>query len=68
MRDLTYALMTTFLHELRHDPYAPGMAEKYGMPGKTDNEGWSRHVFIAVFWPSDDVWILRILEYLWGVA
>ena len=25
---------------LRHDPYAPGMAEKYGMPGKTDNEGW----------------------------
>ena len=23
----------------RHDPYAPGMAEKYGTPGKTDNEG-----------------------------
>ena len=42
------------------------MAEKYGMPGKTDNEGWSPHVFIAVFWPSDNVLILRILEYLWG--
>ena len=21
---------------ITHDPYAPGMAEKYGMPGKTD--------------------------------
>eukprot|EP00746_Dinoflagellata_sp_MGD_P150101 gnl/MRDRNA2_/MRDRNA2_82031_c0_seq1.p1 gnl/MRDRNA2_/MRDRNA2_82031_c0~~gnl/MRDRNA2_/MRDRNA2_82031_c0_seq1.p1 ORF type:complete len:332 (-),score=80.22 gnl/MRDRNA2_/MRDRNA2_82031_c0_seq1:130-1125(-) len=25
---------------ITHDPYAPGMAEKYGMPGKTDNEGF----------------------------
>lgn len=23
-----------------HDPYAPGMAEKYGKPGKTDSEGF----------------------------
>ena len=22
--------------KITHDPYAPGMAEKYGMPGKTD--------------------------------
>jgi len=25
---------------ITHDPYAPGMAEKYGRPGKTDNEGF----------------------------
>jgi hypothetical protein len=25
---------------ITHDPHAPGMAEKYGMPGKTDNEGF----------------------------
>merc|ERR1719183_2922849 len=24
---------------ITHDPFAAGMAEKYGMPGKTDNEG-----------------------------
>ena len=23
-----------------HNPYAPGMAEKYGLPGETDNEGF----------------------------
>merc|ERR1719335_714007 len=25
---------------ITHDPYAPGMAEKYGKPGETDNEGF----------------------------
>lgn len=25
---------------ITHDPYAPGMSEKYGRPGKTDNEGF----------------------------
>lgn len=25
---------------ITHDPYAPGMAEKYGAPGKTDHEGF----------------------------
>jgi hypothetical protein len=25
---------------ITHDPYAPGMAEKYGRPGQTDNEGF----------------------------
>ncbi|CAD7950012.1 unnamed protein product [Amoebophrya sp. A25] len=25
---------------ITHDPYAPGMVEKYGAPGKTDNEGF----------------------------
>ncbi len=25
---------------INYDPYAPGIAEKYGMPGKTDNEGF----------------------------
>lgn len=25
---------------ITHDPYAPGMAEKYGLPGDTDNEGF----------------------------
>jgi len=25
---------------ITHDAYAPGMAEKYGMPGTTDNEGF----------------------------
>merc|ERR1719453_1325921 len=25
---------------ITHDPYAPHMAEKYGRPGKTDNEGF----------------------------
>lgn len=25
---------------ITHDPYAPGMAEKYGTPGHTDNEGF----------------------------
>ena len=25
---------------ITHDPYAPGMAEKYGKPGQTDNEGF----------------------------
>lgn len=25
---------------ITHDPYAPGMAEKYGKPGNTDNEGF----------------------------
>merc|ERR1712146_55911 len=25
---------------ITHDPYAPGMAEKYGRPGETDNEGF----------------------------
>ena len=25
---------------ISHDPFAPGMAEKYGLPGKTDNEGF----------------------------
>ena len=24
-----------------HDPYAPGMAAKYGAPGETDNEGFN---------------------------
>ena len=25
---------------ITHDPFAPGMIEKYGAPGKTDNEGF----------------------------
>eukprot|EP00559_Dactyliosolen_fragilissimus_P008852 CAMPEP_0184860400 /NCGR_PEP_ID=MMETSP0580-20130426/5295_1 /TAXON_ID=1118495 /ORGANISM="Dactyliosolen fragilissimus" /LENGTH=219 /DNA_ID=CAMNT_0027357489 /DNA_START=261 /DNA_END=920 /DNA_ORIENTATION=+ len=25
---------------ITHDPYAPGMAEKYGLPGETDEEGF----------------------------
>ncbi|CAJ1959659.1 unnamed protein product [Cylindrotheca closterium] len=25
---------------ITHDPYAPGMAEHYGLPGQTDNEGF----------------------------
>ena len=25
---------------ITHDPYAPGMAEKYGIPGSTDPEGF----------------------------
>ena len=25
---------------IQHDPYAPGMAEKYGRPGETDDEGF----------------------------
>ena len=25
---------------ITHDPYAPGMAEKYGQPGETDREGF----------------------------
>ncbi|CAE8648350.1 unnamed protein product, partial [Polarella glacialis] len=25
---------------ITHDPYSPGMSEKYGKPGKTDNEGF----------------------------
>jgi len=25
---------------ITHDPYAPGMAEKYGEPTKTDSEGF----------------------------
>jgi hypothetical protein len=25
---------------ITHDPYAPGMAEKYGTPGRTDDEGF----------------------------
>ena len=25
---------------ITHDPYAPGMAEKYGLPGQTDREGF----------------------------
>merc|ERR1711998_64187 len=25
---------------ITHDPHAPGMAEKYGRPGETDNEGF----------------------------
>merc|ERR1711966_546987 len=25
---------------IQHDPYAPGMAEKYGAPGATDDEGF----------------------------
>jgi len=25
---------------ITHDPYAPGMAEKYGLPGRTDPEGF----------------------------
>lgn len=25
---------------ITHDPYAPGMAEKYGRPGETDNDGF----------------------------
>lgn len=25
---------------ITHDPYAPGMAEKYGLPGQTDDEGF----------------------------
>lgn len=25
---------------ITHDPYSPGMVEKYGAPGQTDNEGF----------------------------
>ena len=25
---------------MTHDPYAPGMVEKYGRPGRTDGEGF----------------------------
>ena len=25
---------------ITHDPYAPGVAEKYGLPGRTDPEGF----------------------------
>ena len=25
---------------ITHDPYAPGMAEKYGLPGNTDKDGF----------------------------
>jgi len=25
---------------ITHDPFSPGMAEKYGLPGKTDSEGF----------------------------
>jgi len=28
---------------ITHDPNAPGMVEKYGRPGKTDNEGFDPH-------------------------
>lgn len=28
--------------KITHDPYAPGMAEKYGLPGSTDPEGFDR--------------------------
>ena len=48
----------------RHDPYAPGMAEKYGVPGKTDNEGWGPSVrpFHRLFWA-----ILRLEPGFLGV-
>ena len=36
------------IEKQRHDPYAPGMAEKYGMPGKTDNEGQACHVCFSI--------------------
>jgi len=39
----TAAMSEYYRHDgvrITHDPYAPGMAEKYGMPGKTDNEGF----------------------------
>jgi hypothetical protein len=26
--------------KILHDPFAPGMAEKYGLPGRTDDEGF----------------------------
>lgn len=26
---------------ITHDPYSPEMAQKYGVPGKTDNEGFN---------------------------
>ena len=26
--------------KILHDPFAPGMVEKYGRPGATDNEGF----------------------------
>jgi hypothetical protein len=29
---------------ITHDPYAPGMAEKYGRPGKTDHEGFDPYL------------------------
>merc|ERR1719316_2628235 len=38
-----YAMAQRYNHcgtRITHDAYAPGMAEKYGMPGKTDNEGF----------------------------
>ena len=25
---------------ITHDPFSPGMAEKYGLPGQTDQEGF----------------------------
>ena len=25
---------------ITHDPFAPGLAEKYGLPGETDPEGF----------------------------
>ncbi|CAJ1367832.1 unnamed protein product, partial [Effrenium voratum] len=39
----TTAMSEYYRHDgvrITHDPYAPGMAEKYGLPGKTDNEGF----------------------------
>jgi hypothetical protein len=35
--------MSQYRHDgvrITHDPYAPGMAEKYGRPGETDSEGF----------------------------
>eukprot|EP01024_Parvocaulis_polyphysoides_P035424 TRINITY_DN31382_c1_g1_i1.p1 TRINITY_DN31382_c1_g1~~TRINITY_DN31382_c1_g1_i1.p1 ORF type:complete len:400 (-),score=47.37 TRINITY_DN31382_c1_g1_i1:248-1447(-) len=41
---LSHSVMSEYYREdgvrITHDPYAPGMAEKYGMPGETDNEGF----------------------------
>ena len=38
---------------IQHDPYAPGMAEKYGNPGETDDEGFDPYAgCLRCFQPS----------------
>jgi len=58
---------------ITHDPYATGMAEKYGQPGETDNEGFDpyaglpRHLSVKITTKTPTV-IVSIWRGLCGMA
>lgn len=51
---------------ITHDPYAPGMAERYGLPGSTDSEGFDPYA--DTVGPGENEHTTCINQCLYGIG